>query len=145
MKIGNFVKLVILHRKLLKIENDQKWNFNILLILFLFCYPNFIESFFSAYSESSYGHKRKCAFSTFFFCRESLSTVLAIASLRKCREKWFNIIRIGEEQENPGDVEISFLVLPILSNLPCNMTNFTKLPIFNCKLLHVVILFWFFL
>ena len=66
-----------------------------------------------------------------------MSTFLAIATLRKGRENLFNIIWIAEEQENPGDVEISFLVLPILSNLPCNMTNFTKLPIFNCKLLKI--------
>ena len=40
-----------------------------------------------------------------------MSTFLAIATLRKGREKLFNIIRIAEEQENPGDVEISFLVI----------------------------------
>ena len=53
------VKLVISHSKLL---NIQKWNFNIPLIVWVVSFPNYIESFLSAYSEISYGHKRNGAF-----------------------------------------------------------------------------------
>ena len=37
--------------------------------------------------------------------------------------------------------EFPFWIFSILSNLQCDMTNFTKLPILKCKLLKFIINF----
>ena len=63
------VKLVILtailYCKLLKIVNNQQWNFNNPRILWLNLNPNYIESSQLAICESSYDHKHKHVFSAF--------------------------------------------------------------------------------
>ena len=43
-----------------------------------------------------------------------------------------------------GMLKFHFWLFSILSNVWCNMSSSTKLHIFNCKLLHVVIFFWIF-
>ena len=53
----NSLHLVFL--KLLKIENIQKWNFNIPWIPWFMSFLNYIEPLLSFYSEISYSHKRK--------------------------------------------------------------------------------------
>ena len=56
--------------------------FNIPWILLFFSYPNYIESFFSAFSETSYGQNRRQAFSAEKKCRKSTFTFVTIATLR---------------------------------------------------------------